>query len=160
MNYFSFSEGAMHSQIECEAYFPLRVVYDPSSEQSHFVGFYFKDTDLLEFTVNKTDGLLKKMQIVLCGHYSRLSGPYIVPNAANESCVYLNHPQHNDCRHFFMKIYTNCIQIELSDISASEYHKCGQVLFGVDQEQHLVSVIVTQMSPAEIAHTVQELQLG
>lgn len=53
------------SHIEDEEYFPIRVAYDPSIESIRLVGFYYEDTDLLEFTVDRETGAVKKMQIVV-----------------------------------------------------------------------------------------------
>ena len=38
--------------------------------------------------------------------------------------------------------------------------KCGQALFGLSDDNDLVNVTVVEMTAGEIAHTVEELNLG
>lgn len=158
MNDCSFAVGMRSSHVECEDYFPVCVVYDSSAEESRFIGFYFENSDLLEFIVNRESGLLKKMQVVVCDHYEIFEEPLQIPTTSVDSLIHLSFPPHNECDYFVMRIFTNCIQIKLSKDSAIEYRKCGQVLFGLDQNQNLVSVIIEQMTAAEIEHAVQELR--
>ena len=151
--------GTILSHIEDEEYFPLRVVYDPSIESIRFVGFYYKDTDLLEFTVDRETGTVKEMQIVVCSHFQIVDDEFPTEDA-RESVIHFNYPQHNDCEVFNLTVFRNAVQVTVSDQAASVFSKCGQVTYGISATGNLVSVLVTNMSTEDIAHTKAELSIG
>ena len=158
-NKFIIEPGTFLSNIENEEYFPLRVVYDPSIESIRFVGFYYEDSDLLEFTVDRETGLIREMQIVVCNHFQFADHDY-QPEPAESSIIRLHYAQHNDCEAFMLTVYNNAIQIILSDESASAFYRFGQVTYGVSPSGELVSVLVSDMSESDIAHTREELSFG
>lgn len=147
------------SHIEDEVYFPLRVVYDPSIESIRFVGFYYGNTDLLEFTVDRETGLIKKMQIVVCNHFQFVDDEYF-PEEADDAVLYLKYAQHIDCNTFRLTVFKNAVQVIVSDETASVFSRCGQVTYGISSSGELVSVIVANMSVEDIAHTKAELSIG
>ena len=151
--------GTILSHIENEEYFPLRVIYDPSIESIRFAGFYYKDTDLLEFTVDRETGAVKEMQIVVCSHFQFADDEYL-PKDANESIIFLNYAQHNDCSIFNLTVFRNAVQVTVSDKTASVFSRCGQVIYGMSASGELVSVLVANMSAEDIAHTKAELSIG
>ncbi|MBQ3952548.1 MAG: hypothetical protein II803_00970 [Firmicutes bacterium] len=151
--------GTILSHIENEDYFPLRVVYDPSIESIRFIGFYYKDTDLLEFTVDRETGAVKEMQIVVCSHFQFVDNEFLTEDAS-EAVIHLNYAQHNDCDVFNLTVFRNAVQIIVSSQTASMFSKCGQVTYGMSAAGDLVSVLVTNMSAEDIAHTQSELSIG
>ena len=151
--------GTILSHIENEDYFPLRVVYDPSIESIRFVGFYYGNTDLLEFTVDRETGLIKEMQIVVCSHFQFVDDEFLTDDAS-ESVIHFNYAQHNDCNVFNLTVFRNAIQIIVSNQTASVFSRCGQVTYGISSSGELVSVIVSNMSVEDIAHTKAELSIG
>ena len=148
--------GTLLSHIEDEEYFPLRVVYDPSIESIRYVGFYFGDTDLLEFTVDRKTGLVRKMQIVVCSHFQFVDEEYL-PEETADAVLYFNYAKHTDCSTFRLTIFNNSVQVIISDINASVFYRCGQVIYGLSSTGELISVLVTDMSAEDIAHTQSEL---
>lgn len=151
--------GTVLSHIEDEEYFPLRVVYDPSIESIRFVGFYYEDTDLLEFTVDRETGAVKKMQIVLCSHFQFVDDEY-QPEEADDAMLYFKYAQHTDCSTFQLTVFKNAVQVIVSEKNASVFSKCGQVIYGISSSGELVSVLVANMSSENIAHTRSELSIG
>ena len=69
-------------------------------------------------------------------------------------------PQHNDCDSFSARVFRNAVNIVLSNESVKRTIKCGQVLFGLSCDNDLVSVTVVEMTADEVAHTIEELNLG
>lgn len=151
--------GTVLSHIEDEEYFPLRVVYDPSIESIRFVGFYYEDTDLLEFTVDRETGAVKEMQIVVCSHFHFVDDEY-VPEEADDAALYFKYAQHTDCSAFRLTVFKNAVQVIVSEKNASVFSKCGQVIYGISSSGELVSVLVANMSSENIAHTRSELSIG
>ena len=151
--------GTILSHIDNEEYIPLRVVYDSSIESIHFVGFYYKDTDLLEFAVDKETGLVRKMQIVVCSHFQFVDNEY-PSEKADDAVPYLYYPQHNDCSIFRLTVYKNAVKVVISNKAVSVFFRCGQVIYGLSSSGELVSVLITNMSVKDIAHTQSELSIG
>ena len=151
--------GTILSHIEDEEYFPLRVVYDPSIESIRFVGFYYEDTDLLEFTVDRETGLVRQLQIVVCSHFQFVDKEYL-PENADDAVIYLNYAQHIDCDIFSLTVFKNAVQVIISNKTASVFSRCGQVVYGMSSSGELVSVLVANMSSENIAHTQSELSIG
>ena len=157
MNNLSFNEIDQVSCVECIEYFPLKVVFDPSFGGNHFIGFYGGDNNLLEFTVSSAN-TVKRLQVVSCKNYEIIDSNFAPPHPAQSGCINLNYPQHNDCDSFKMSVYTDCIDIRISTKSATKYYAMSQVMFGMDDNEELVSLIITNLSHEEIAHTIFELQ--
>ena len=151
--------GSFPSHLENEMYFPLRVIYDSSIESIRFVGFYYEESDLLEFTVDKETGLIREMQIVMCSHFQFIDDDY-QPAEANTSLISLDYAQHNDCNTFDFTVFNNAFYIIISNETATAFYKYGQVTYGISDSGELVSILVDDLSSVDIAHTREELLLG
>lgn len=151
--------GTILSHIENEDYFSLRVIYNPSIDSIRFVGFYYGDTDLLEFTVDRMTGLIREMQIVVCSHFQIVDEEYF-PEETDDAILYFKYPQHTDCSAFQLTVFKNAVRVIISDEAASVFSRCGQVIYGMSSSGELVSVLVTNMSAEDIAHTQSELSIG
>jgi len=158
MNELSFSEISQVSHIECEEYFPLRVVFDSSIGENRFVGFYGGEASLLEFAVSRETNAIKKLQIVTCKNYEIVDANLILPQHHKSGCIHLANSQHNDCDSFSMSIYADGIVIKISKRAVSKYYAMGQVLFGVGEDNELIALVITNLSANERFHTIVELQ--
>lgn len=148
------------SQIENEDFFSLRVTYNSSSENIQHIGFYNGNEDLLELIVDKDSGLLQRIQLTLCNHYSFDDTPLDTGSfELNDEEVYLELLDHIECGSFNMNVYNNCAAIKLSDITPLKYVKCGQVVFGLDDSKNILSIIVTELTIDNINHIRNELLL-
>lgn len=150
----------MKSYIECEEYFPLRVIYDKSTGNTDFIGYYYSDSGLLEFDVNRENNHIKQMQIVNCDKYSFVNadGPFHDDFEEGALCIPL--PSHNDCDIFYVTVYRDSIEISISNEMAAKYFKSGQVIFGISSKGSLVSVLVTNMSDTEVEHAKNEFAIA
>ncbi len=148
------------SYIKNEDFFSLRVVYESSSENIQHIGFYNGDEDLLELSVDKDSGLLQKLQITICHHFSIDDSPFDIGkiNTTDEE-ISLELPDHNECNTFYMHVFNNCAVISLSDNKPTKHVLCGQVLFGIDDANNILSIIVTDLTTDDINHIKNELSL-
>ena len=158
MNNVTLNNITQGSFLEHETYFPLRVIFDPSIGNNRFVGFYAGDTNLLEFAVDRTTGLIRKFQVVACDNYHVYDEERILPTTSLGGSVGLKNPPHNDCNVFLISVFNNCIDITISDNEAAEYYAEGQVLFGIDNTHNLVSIIITDVTEEDRSHIISELQ--
>ncbi len=159
MNRLLFADKIINSHIENEEYFPLRVVYDSSIENTQFVGFYCGDSDLLELSIDTDSKVIKKLQLVICNHYDFTNDGFINDFDCSSGSIGFDFTQHNDCDLFHVTVYTNAVKVILSDAEPTKYFSCGQVVFGILDDNIISSVIVTGMSASEIEHTKSELLL-
>lgn len=151
-------KGIVSSNIENIDYFALRVVYgDFSIEDSRFIGFYHDDSGLLEFTVSKATSTIKRVQLVACNNYEIVDENLPRQEVTNEGTIKLRLPQHNDVDEFLLSVYNDGVHISLSNESASEVFKCGQIAYGLSSTGELVSITVYDMNEYDINHTIEEL---
>lgn len=160
MNSVSIINTDLDLRVVNEDYFALKVVNDPSVESTKYVEFCFGNTDLLEFSINKESNLIKKFLLVLCNHFEVLDVDFRSDTTCESGCISIDLPQHNDCKTFSVQVYRNAVHIVLSSESVNRTIKCGQVLFGLSCDNDLVSVSVVEMTEHEVAHTIEELNLG
>jgi len=160
MNHIITNNEIIPSHIEDEEFFSLRVVYDSSFESNRYIGFYYGETDLLELSVNRETGLLKKLQVVVCAHYTLSDETAPVIDDAKECSLLLDFPQHNECNFFLMTVYSDGVFITLSNNPAVQYYKCGQVVYGLTADNNMSSILIAGMSETNIAHTKYELTVG
>lgn len=160
MNNIKFILTNKSSNIDNEDYFPLRVVYESSSENLQHIGFYNGDEDLLELSVDKDTKSLQKLQITICHHYLIDDTSFSIEslNTTDEDILF-ELPDHNECESFYMHVYSNCAVISLSDNKPTNYVMCGQVLFGVNDTHKILSIIVTGLTENDINHIRDELSL-
>ncbi len=99
------------------------------------------------------------MQIVVCNHFQFVDDECF-PEEADDAMLYLKYAQHTDCSTFQLTVFKNAVQIIVSNQTASKFSKCGQVIYGMSDTGDLVSVLITNMSAEDIAHTQLELSIG
>lgn len=143
-----------------EDYFAVKVVYDSSVESTKYVGFYYGDTDLLEFSVDRETNTIKKFQLVLCNHFEILDTELHSATVSEIGCISIRLPQHNECEVFNVRIYRNAVEILLSNKNVHKIIKSGQVLYYLSDENDLVNVTIAEMTEYEITHTIEELNMG
>ena len=160
MNSISLKKSDLVLHVVNEDYFALKVVNDSSVESTKYVEFCFGDTDLLEFSLDRESNIIKKFLLVLCNHFEVLDIDFRLDTACESGSISINLPQHNDCNTFSVKVYRDAVDIVFSSESVDRTIKCGQVMFGLSCENDLVSVTVVEMTADEVAHTIEELNLG
>ena len=148
------------SHIENEEYFPLRVMFEPKTDDIRHAGFYYGDEDLLELASAGDSDVLKLMQLTICHHYSILESGYDYNSIdISDENLSLELPDHTECDTFMVSIYDNCIVIKLSSEEPTKFCKSGQLLFGIIDSGCIESIIVTEMTAENIEHTLNELSL-
>ena len=160
MSSVSFLSNIIDLHVVNEDYFPVKAVYDPYVGSNEYVGFYFGDTDLLEFSADRETGSIKKITLVLCNHYEVLDTDFQSATVCESGSISLDLPQHNECDSFIVRVYRNAVDILLSQTTVQRIVKCGQVLFGLSDDNELVSVTFIEMSETDVAHTIEELNQG
>ncbi len=67
---------------------------------------------------------------------------------------------HIDCSIFLTTVHTNGVVIKLSDQKALKNYRMDKVVLSLDEYDNITQVIVLDLSPNNISHTMQELEYG
>lgn len=157
MNNIYFTEEKTQSHIVNEEYFPFKLIYDSSIENSKFVGFYHSDTDLLEFTIDKKSNAVKKIQLVICSSYEIVNEAIQIPNCTAGHTAYIDLPQRNECTFFNVKVYNNGLRIDLNDCVSQSFYQCGNAVYGLSEDSTLCTIWFCGLSESNTAHIKFEL---
>ena len=149
---------SISSHFEKEGYLPIKIVFDSSYENIRHIGFYYEDTDLAEFTVDRTNGMVKKFVLVQCTNYSFSNHSMEIPKIEKTGALTLNYDSKFDCKSFSATVFSDGVIIELSDMKADSFCKCGQLILGFDSRKRILSIYITELSKDEIEHIIFELR--
>ena len=149
---------SVSSHFEKEEYLPIKIVFDSSYENIRHIGFYYEDTDLAEFTVDRTNGLVKKFVLVQCTNYTFSNHSMEIPKIEKTGALTFNYDSKFDCKSFSATVFSDGVMIELSDMKADSFCKCGQLILGFDSRKRILSIYITELSKDEIEHIIFELR--
>ncbi len=160
MNSVSVINKNLDMHVENEDFFALKVVSDPSVESAKYVEFCFGDTDLLEFSLDRETGIVKKILLVLCSHFEILDEILHPASVSEIGCISIDLPERNECGAFNVRVYRDAVGIIISSLPVQRMVSSGRVFFGLSADNDLVSVTVAGMTEKEVSHTAEELKLG
>ena len=147
------------SHIENEEFFSLRVVFDHDANHVRYAGFYYGCDDLLELAVDRDSGMLRSILLTICNHYSIFDSCFDYGNIVpSDEEVIIRLTDHNECSVFNMDVFNNSAVIKVSETVPSKYVKCGQVLFGIDDNSNICIFIVTELNDDNVRHIAYELE--
>lgn len=145
------------SYIECVKYVPLTVVYDSNTDTSRHVMFMHDDSDCLEFALDWKTGRVKKVKLVLCNHVDFLADEMPLVTAPSASLA-ADFPKVNSCDKFSLVVYKDGIDITVSPKSPAKRVRSGQIIFELSEDGSPVRLLIMDMTPSEIRHTIVELE--
>lgn len=145
---------------ECKEYFPLYLWFDKSVENSEHIGLYYEDTDLLEFSVDSNTKMVRKMVLTLNKHYKIMQSETVFPSDCVNGTIALLMDQHMNCPVFFTTVYQNGIVISLSENIVDRSYRMDKIIVSTDEDDNIVKIFVTDLTPDEINHTIRELHFG
>lgn len=154
------TSGSDVASVENKEYFPLYLFFDKSVENIEHVGYYYNDTDLLEFSVDKESRAIRKIVLTLSQHYVISQSKVIVPSDCVIGSINMLVNSHIDCTTFLTTVHTNGIVIKLSDQKALKNYRMDKVILSLDEYDNITQVIILDLSPNNISHTIQELEYG
>ena len=152
--------GSDVASVENKEYFPLYLFFDKSVENIEHVGYYYNDTDLLEFSVDKESRAIRKIVLTLSQHYAISQSKVIVPSDCVIGSINMLVNSHIDCSTFLTTVHTNGIAIKLSDQKALKNYRMDKVILSLNEYDNITQVIILDLSPNNISHTIQELEYG
>ena len=148
------------ASVECKEYFPLYLWFDKSVENSEHIGLYYEDTDLLEFSVDCNTKIVRKMILTLSKHYRIMQSETVFPSDCLNGTIALLMDQRMNCTVFFTTVYQNGIVISLSENIVDRSYRMDKIIVSTDEDDNIVKIFVTDLTPDEINHTIRELHFG
>lgn len=153
-----FEYGKMNSEFVCEEYLAAKVVLSDNPEDCRHVAIEHSDTDMLELGLDRETGLLKKIVLVLCNHFSFVEGGIEAPEAP-ERIPLFDLPRECSCDLFSATVYEDGLHVKLAEKDSACFIACGNLVMGFDDGTSLVDLYVKGLAPREAAHIRRELEL-
>jgi len=147
-----------HSRFVMEDYFPLIIEFSDKEINNDFCELNYKDTDMIEFDVDKDTRLLKRLTLTLCHHYVFEEEKVEIPQFI-EGTIYINELFLIECNKFQTKVFTDGIVIETSENYASRHIKYGNVIFALSDSEEIVAITIIDLKEDEIEHVKNELTI-
>ncbi|MCF0109093.1 MAG: hypothetical protein HUJ57_03220 [Erysipelotrichaceae bacterium] len=151
-------DKSCNSQFVKREYIPVEILFNDTELVKH-LGFYYNDTDLLEFCVDYDNGYLCKFILSFCSHYSFINDDIEIPEA-EPGRIKLNYPSHNDCDMFSVSVYNDGIYIKISKAPVKSFISSGQLIIGIDGNNDVAEVYIYDLSSDEAGFVKNELTLG
>ena len=111
---------------------------------------------MFELSVHPKTNALKRLTLALCNHYEIMETALDYPTS-EEGSLFIEGPDSTECDTFLLRVYSNAVQIKLSDTPVNKSIKTGNLIFSLSEDNKLISVIISDLSEAELAHIKREL---
>ena len=145
------------SKFITEDYFPAIVEFSSEELNNRFPEFNYKDTDMSELSVHPETSALKRFTLTLCNHYEIFETALDYPSF-EEGLLFIKGPDSTECNTFLLQIYNNGVRIKLSDSPVNKSIKTGNLILSLSENNELISVIISDLSEAELSHIKRELE--
>ncbi len=144
------------SKFVSETYFPAIVEFSSEELNNLFLEFNNGSTDMLELSVHPSTHILKRITLTLCNHFEIINKKISIP-AAIEGVFHIDGPDSTECDYFQTKVYSNGIEILLSNKKGKNYLQSGNVIMSLSEDDTLISIYIINLSPEQVEHVKDEL---
>ena len=158
MNFTFDATTKAYSQFVIDEYFPAILEFSSEELNNHFIEFNYKDTDMVELSVHPKTHALKRFSLTLCNHHEIKDEPMSIPSCSDGK-IAITGPDTTECKVFLAVVYTDGLQIRLSDAVTSRYYKTGQLIFAISEDGELTNLYLTDLTEEELSHIRTELSL-
>ena len=141
-----------------DEYIPITIIFRNAELNKH-IGFYYEDTDLVEFGIDPNENTINKMVLTLSNHYEFHSAKLEIHNAEN-CTIKLLYPARVDCSCFKVDVYCDGVKINLSNNKSTKYFRTGQLIIGFNSDDDISEIDISELSEANISFIKRELELG
>jgi len=144
------------SMFIAEDYFPAIVNFSSEELNNHFMEFNYRDTDMLELSINPETHELKRLTLTLCNHYNIVDTPLNIPEYETGALL-IDGPDSTECESFMVDVYTDGVKISMSSAPAQKYYRSGHLIFSIGDSDILTAVYIVGLTVEDIAHIKNEL---
>jgi hypothetical protein len=152
-----YSNSIFQKKIIVEDYLPLLIKSPEMSTNADYLIYRKEDNSLLEFVFDATTHNVHKICLVICKEYEKVPVGYIPPSNIVVGDVIIDAPDDITTEIFCCKIYTDAIQIKLSNKHGERTIDSKNIIWELDSKGDLISLTVYNQSPEVINHALNEL---
>ena len=152
-----YSNYVFEKKVIVEDYLPLLIKSSEMSTNADYLIYRKGDNSLLEFVFDAITHNVHKICMVICKDYEKVSAEYTLPSNFVIGDVMIDTPDDVVSDFFFCKIYSNAIQIKLSNRHAEMVILSNDIVWELGSNGHLISLTVQNQSADVINHTLKEL---
>lgn len=151
-------DSCQNAQLLTEEFFPIIAVFSDKIEDIAHIGFYYQDTDLLEFAIDRKSGLIRSLTLTLCKHYKLFDETLRICDAPVEAPIPLDLPTKVECGYFNLEVYRDGIVAKLSEGDPVSKICAANIVFLLGPCEDIIGIAVTALSPNVISHCINELE--
>ena len=152
-----YSNSIFQKKVIVEDYLPLLIKSPEMSTNADYLIYRKEDNSLLEFVFDAATHNVHKICLVICQEYEKVPAGYIPPSNIVVGDVIIDASNDITTEIFCCKIYTDAIQIKLSNKHSERIIDSKDIIWELDSKGDLISLTVYNQSPEVINHALNEL---
>ncbi len=152
-----YSNSIFAKKVMVEDYLPLLIKSPEISTDADYLIYRKGDNSLLELVFDATTHNVHKICLVICKEYEIASTEYTPPSYFVVGDVLIDAPDDIATEVFCCKIYTDAIQLKLSNQPAEMTIVSKNIVWELDSKGDLISLTAYNQSAEVISHTLKEL---
>jgi uncharacterized protein YuzE len=152
-----YSNSIFVKKVIVEDYLPLLIKSPEISTDADYLLYRKGDNSLLELVFDATTHNVHKICLVICKEYEITSTKYTPPTDFVIGDVLVDTPDDIAAEVFRCRIYTDAIQLKLSNQIAETTIVSKDIVWELDSKGDLISITAYNQSAEVINHTLKEL---
>jgi len=153
---YTFNNNKIESNIVLKEFFPLIVSFSDVELNNSFIEFNYKDTDMVELSVNSKTHIIKQLTLTLVNHYSFIDECTPIPDY-EEGAIFITGPHKTECSSFLVSVYNDGLIINMSQSLPKLFYKCGNIIFAFSAHDELSAIYIVDLKQEELNHVRNEL---
>ena len=142
-----------------EEYFPIKVCLNNYIDNIKYIQYEKDEYNMLEFTLNRATNEFYRLQLVIGNTFTVVDEVLTPVNNFTEGIAVFKTPEVIKTSRLDVIVYSNGVEIVLSDSPASTWLKTGSVLFGLNSDNELSLIRIIDLTADERQHILDELTL-
>ena len=152
-----YSNSIFVKKVIVEDYLPLLIKSPEISTDADYLLYRKEDNSLLELVFDATTHNVHKICLVICKEYEITSTGYTPPTDFVIGDVHIDAADDISTEVFHCKIYTDAIQLKLSNQIAETTIVSKDIVWELDSKGDLISITAYNQSAEVINHAIKEL---
>ncbi len=140
-----------------EEYFPIKVCVNNYIDNIKYIQYEKDEYNMLELTLNRTTNEFYRLQLVIGNAFTIVDEVLTPVNNFAEGIAVFNTPEVTKTSRFDLLIYSDGVEIVLSNDPVYTWFKTGNVLFGLNADNKLSLIRIISLTADERQHIIDEL---
>lgn len=140
-----------------EEYFPIKVCLNNYIDNIKYIQYEKDEYNMLELTLNRTTNEFYRLQLVIGNAFTIVDEVLTPVNNFAEGIAVFNTPEVTKTSRFDLLVYSDGVEIVLSNDPVNTWFKTGNVLFGLNADNKLSLIRIISLTSDERQHIIDEL---